>query len=330
VSLGDPVSISLVVVNKDDRGIIDTLAALRRLPPEPGWKLETIVVDASGGCLDDVRRAYPEARWIPFEPDPSKPTIAEQRNVGVSASDSDIVVFIDASCIPDGGWLPALIGPLVSDGEMLVAGSHRSAGKRGIRDEVRHFIGDRRYIDEASTLNLAVARPVFELVGGFDGDFHYGSDVDFTWRAVDAGCRIRYVPEAVVAHQWGSLRSDMRRSFQYGQARYRLYAKHPRRLRTAWRHDPEAVAYPLFLLIAPLAAINPWIAALLAIPFVKNLRHRPLLTVVDHLVYGAGILTAAAESWTGWEPGRAIDPMKPPPHRRCHRLRRSGGGMPTG
>jgi Glycosyltransferase like family 2 len=299
VSLAEPVLISLVVVNKDDRGITDTLAALRRLPAEPGWTVETIVVDASGGRLDDVRRGFPEVRWIPFDADPLKPTIPEQRNRGVSASESDVVVFLDASCVPDPGWLPALIRPLVTDGEMLVAGSHRSAGKRSIRDEVRHFVGNRRYIDEASTLNLAVARRVFELVGGFDEDFSYGSDVDFTWRAVDAGCRIRYVPEAVVAHEWGPPRSELRRSFLYGQARYRLYAKHARRRRTAWRHDPEAVAYPLFLLVAPLAVINPWIAALLAIPFVKNLRHRPLLTVTHHLVYGAGILTAAALSWAG-------------------------------
>ncbi len=302
MSLGEPLSISLVIVNKDDRGIAATLSALRRLPTEPGWTIETIVVDASGGRLDDVRRAFPEAHWIAFDADPSKPTIAEQRNRGVSASQGDVVVFLDASCVPDPGWLPELIGPLVIDGEMLVAGSHRSAAKRSIRDEVAHFIGDRHYVEEASTLNLAVARPVFELIGGFDEDFHYGSDVDFSWRAVDAGCRIRYVPEAVVAHDWGSLRSELRRSFLYGQARYRLYVKHPRRLRAVLRHDPEAVAYPLFLLIAPLAVINPWIVALLAIPFVKNMRHRPVLTVVHHLVYGAGILTAAARAGTRSSP----------------------------
>jgi GT2 family glycosyltransferase len=329
VSLAEPVSISLVVVNKDDRGIADTLGALRRLPAEPGWTVETIVVDASGGRLDDVRRAFPGVRWIAFAADPFKPTIPEQRNCGVAASQSDVVVFLDASCVPDPGWLPALVRPLVMDREVLVAGSHRSTAKRSIRDEVAHFVGDHRYIDEASTLNLAVARRVFELVGAFDEAFHYGSDVDFTWRAVDAGCRIRYVPEAVVAHDWGPLRSELRRSFLYGQARYRLYAKHAWRRRTAWRHDPEAVAYPLFLLIAPLAVINPWIAALLAIPFVKNLRHRPLLTVIHHLVYGAGILTAAALAWTGREPGRITRPVKRQPPRRCRRLRRSGGGRPT-
>jgi GT2 family glycosyltransferase len=184
----------------------------------------------------------------------------------------------------------------VLEGELLVAGSHRSAGRRGIRDEFTHFVGDRRYIGEASTLNLAVARPVFELIGGFDVSFRYGSDIDFTWRAVDAGCRIRYVPEAVVAHDWGTLRAELRRSFLYGEARHRLYAKHAGRRRTIWRRESEAVAYPLFLLIAPLAVVSPWVVALLVVPLIKNLRHRPLLTVTHHLVYGAGILAAAARA----------------------------------
>lgn len=288
-----PLSISLVVVNRDDPGIADTLAALSRLPPEPGWTVETIVVDASDGRHDDMRRVFSQVRWIPFEHNPSKPTIPEQRNRGVAASDSDVVVFIDASCVPDPGWLRALIHPLAVEGEMLAAGSHRSAGKRSIREEFSHFVGNRSYLHEASTLNLAVVRAVFERVGGFDEDFHYGSDIDFTWRAVHAGCRIKYVPDAVVAHDWGSAWSELRRSFVYGQARYRLYTKHPSRMRRAWRDDPEAICYPLFLLIAPLAVTSPWIVALLAIPFFKNLRHRPLLTVIDHLAYGAGILTAA-------------------------------------
>ncbi len=289
----------MVVVNKNDPAIADTLAALRCLPAEPGWKLETIVVDASGGRLDHVRRAFPEVRWIPFEADPRKPTIPEQRNLGVSVSEGEIVVFIDANCVPDPGWLTALVRPLTTDGEMLVAGSTRSAGKRSIRDETAHFLGDRRYIVEAPTLNLAVARRVFELIGGFDEGFHYGSDIDFTWRAVDAGCRIRYVPEAVVAHDWGTPREELRRSFLYGQARQRLYAKHAQRRQTVWQNEPDVVAYPLFLMLAPLAIISPWIVALLVIPLLKNLRHRPLLTVMHHLVYGAGILKAAALSWLG-------------------------------
>jgi glycosyltransferase involved in cell wall biosynthesis len=319
--LGSPLSLSFVIVNKDDRGVIATLEALQRLVIDPGWVAETLVVDASDGRLDDIRSRFPEVRWIPFTGSSEKPTIPEQRNVGVSNSRGAIIVFIDASCVPDPGWLPALIRPLADEGELIVAGANRSAGKRGIRDEAARFVAGSRYIREAPSLNLAVARQVFQLIGEFDETFHYGSDVDFTWRAVDAGCRIRYVPDAVVAHDWGTFRSELRRSFLYGQARYRLYAKHPQRRGDAWLDDPEAVAYPLFLVIAPLAFISRWIAALLAIPLVKNARHQPLLTVTHNLVYGAGVLTAV---------GRGLNRRARPWVRRCcHLHRRSGGGRPT-
>jgi GT2 family glycosyltransferase len=288
-------SVSFVVVNKDDRGIVETLETLERLAAETASDAETIVVDASEGRLDDVRDRFPGVRWIPFPPK-GRPTIPEQRNVGVGHSRGEVIVFIDASCVPGAGWLDALLAPMAEDGEAIVAGSHRSHGKPTIHDEDAHFVAGSRYIREAPTLNLAVAKSVFTSIGGFDEEFGYGSDVDFTWRAVDAGYQIRYVPEAVVTHDWGSLRSEIRRSFLYGQGRFRLYAKHPGRRRTAWRNDPEALAYPVLLLLAPLVLVRPRWGAVVAIPLLKNARHRPVLTVTHHLVYGSGLLSAAAKA----------------------------------
>lgn len=49
---------------------------------------------------------------------------------------------------------------------------------------------------------LAVRRSVFEEVGGFD-DVHFplhGDDVDLSWRVRGTGCRLLYVPDAVVFH----------------------------------------------------------------------------------------------------------------------------------
>jgi hypothetical protein len=280
--------LSFLIINKDDRGIERTLAAL-------GDEHEVVVVDASEGRLDDVRDRFPRARWIPFVPT-GKPTIPEQRNVSVRESTGDVMVFIDASCEPDAGWLAALVRPIAHDGEQIVAGAHRSSGDAGLRDEAGRFLAGARYLREAPTINLAVRREVFDRVGGFDEAFHYGSDVDFTWRCVDAGLRIRYAPDAVIAHDWGQTREEVRRSYLYGQARARLYAKHPHRLREAPRHDPTAVAYPLFLLLAPAALRRPSLLALLAIPFIKNARHRPLLTTAHGLVYGAGVMRGAVAS----------------------------------
>lgn len=295
-----PFSISFVVVNKDDPGLADTLEALDRIAADCPWSVDTVVVDASADRMEDLRRRFPRVRWCSFRPRSDKATIAEQRNLGVARCRGDVVIFIDASCVPDPGWLPTLVAPIIEDGEVLVAGSGRSRGPAGIRDEARHFLGDARYIREAPTLNLAVAKRVLTRIGPFDETFDYGSDIDFTWRAVDAGYRVRYAPEAVVAHEWGTTRSEMCRSFRYGRARYRLYAKHPLRRRSILRHEPETVAYPLFLVVVPFIPLFPWLAALLAIPLAKNVRHHPVSTVVHHLVYAAGIL---AEATKGYRPG---------------------------
>ena len=52
-----------------------------------------------------------------------------------------------------------------------------------------------RYLNECPTINLAFRREAFDAVGGFDEAFAYGSDVDFSWRLIDAGYRIRSVPD---------------------------------------------------------------------------------------------------------------------------------------
>ena len=75
-----------------------------------------------------------------------------------------------------------------------------------IREWDAEFRHGQEYLREAPTINVAVRhREVFHAIGGFDEGFGYGSDVDFTWRAVAEQLRVRYVPDAVVTHDWGSL-----------------------------------------------------------------------------------------------------------------------------
>jgi GT2 family glycosyltransferase len=148
-----------------------------------------------------------------------------------------------------------------------------------------------RYLTECSTINLAFHRDAFEAVGKFDESFAYGSDVDFAWRLSDRGYRIRSVPGAVVRHDWGGWRRQLRRSYVYGKARMRLYRKHHARLRHVLQHDPTAVIYPLFLLGLPLTIIFPFYPALLLVPAWRNRANGAVRVLVDHLVYGAGIVT---------------------------------------
>ena len=65
------------------------------------------------------------------------------------------------------------------------------------------------------------------------------------------------MPDAVIRHDWGGWRRQLRRSYAYGQARARLYRKHPARLRRVLRDEPMVVVYPAFLLGLPLTLVFP-------------------------------------------------------------------------
>jgi cellulose synthase/poly-beta-1,6-N-acetylglucosamine synthase-like glycosyltransferase len=286
---------SIVVINKDDPGIRETLVALSSEPDVRTGRAEVIVVDASEGRLNAIRDATPGVSWIAFTPLPGRSSIPHQRNVGVRASRGDTIVFIDASCVPDDNWLAEVLAPIRVGEEVAVAGAHRSTGGAGLRDTAIARRGSRRYIDEAPTINFAITRYVFDQLGGFDESFRYGSDVDLSWRLIDAGYRLRYAPRSVVAHDWGDARAEMRRSFAYGRARADLLLKHRSRWRRLLGPDLPALVYPVLLVLLPLLARRPRRLLILVVPLVRNRGHRPASALIDHFVYGAGVLRSLAD-----------------------------------
>jgi GT2 family glycosyltransferase len=290
--------LSVVLISKDEPALGDTLAALAA-DPHPTRPLEVVVVDASAGRLDRVRRRHPGVRWLDFTPPAGvATTIPHQRNAGVREATGDPVVFVDAGCIPVRGWLERLVAPVLDGREAVVCGGVSAT------DGAPHYERTRAtlqvdYVEDCPTLNLAFRRDVFDEVGGFDESFAYGSDVDFAWRVRAAGHRIRFEPDAEVAHDWGGARRQLRRAFRYGSARAHLYRKHPRRRLAALREDPIVVAYPLFLLGLPLATRLRAYPLLLLVPLVRNRGARPLETVALHLAFGAGVLRELA-GWSRW------------------------------
>lgn len=290
---------SIVVINKDDRGIAGTLQALVALEAVRRREAEVIVVDASEGRLADLARRFDCVRWVDFQPIAGQVTIPHQRNAGVRASTGDIVVFIDASCLPADGWLEGLCAPLRAGEETIVAGSHLSVGGESLRDQATHRLAGRNYLEEAPTINLAVRREVVEELGGFDESFAYGSDVDLSWRAVSAGHRIRYVPDAVITHDWGGAGTDARRSYVYGRARARLFCKHRERWPDLLGRDAPVLVYPLYLLVLlPLSLRRPYLHLALVVPLWRNRGRRPVLSLAHHFLYGLGVLREVASTAT--------------------------------
>ena len=284
--------ISIVIISKDEPSLDETLTGVCAQAHELAEPCEVVVVDASDGRLDAVRRLHDaRVRWLQFEPITGlSVSIPHQRNAGVEAARGDIIVFTDAGCQPEVGWLANLVAPLRDDEYVTVGPARSVSGDAGVYDGWAEKLYGSRYLSECGAGNLAFRCQAFDAVGGFDNRFAYGSDVDFSWRLVDAGYRLRNVRDAVVYHDFGTRRRQLRRSYVYGKARTRLYRKHPTRLRRVLRTDPMVVIYPAFLLGLPLTTAFPLYPALLLIPAWRNRSQGVLKVIVDHLIFGVGVL----------------------------------------
>lgn len=130
------------------------------------------------------------------------------RNRGAADARGRWLVFTDADCLPRPDWLEALDRAISRDadhallaGPVDVVGSSSSPSPAEIYDIVKG-IPQERYLGRgyAATANLAVSRPLFDLVGGFDGGRLSGGDADFCRRAGAKGYRIALVDDARVDH----------------------------------------------------------------------------------------------------------------------------------
>jgi GT2 family glycosyltransferase len=283
-------SVSVVIVNKDDRHLAETLDALA---PFVGTTVqEVVVVDASRGDLDDIRRSNEWVRWTDYQQPPGvRTSIAHQRNLGVRLAEGDIIVFTDAGCLPESGWLERLLAPIFEDGEDVTCGPARAIGKSIYSGDRWWGNSDAKYVSTATTINIAFRSEAFDAVGGFDESFGSAEDIDFTWRLTDSGYRLRWVPDAVVLHDWGSPKRQVRRSFFYGRGMCRLLRKHPHRIEASARENSVPFVYSIFILGLPLTLKWRWYPLLLLWPIWRQRNEElPWIVLVDHLSVGAGVL----------------------------------------
>lgn len=148
------------------------------------------------------------------------------RNAGAAAARGRWLVFTDADCLPEPGWLAAYAGAATGAGAGAGTGGLMAGPVRmvlpddptpaAIFDAVRGIPQD-RYVARGygATANLAVRADIFAALGGFDATRLSGGDAEFCRRAGRAGHAVTLVPGAVVSHparaDWASLVAKARR-----------------------------------------------------------------------------------------------------------------------
>ena len=280
---------TILIINKNDRGVAKTLDVIASMKTK--YMPETIVVDASGGKLADIYKRFPNVRCINFKPVEDKPiTIAEQRNVGVDAAKSKIILFIDANSIPKAGSMDKLVQAITKDHEDIAVGNILSEGTKSIYDQCDTYRQGKKYLKECGALSLTFKKSAYKNIGGFDTSFDYGSDIDFCWSAKKCGYKIRYLPKATFTHDWGDTKENVVRDYRYGIARGRLLNKHPGRFVDIFMQDPASLVYAVYILGLPLTVFFWPYPLIIVLLLIKNIRKNPFSVAKSHLIYSFGMI----------------------------------------
>jgi glycosyltransferase involved in cell wall biosynthesis len=293
-----PPIVSVVIPTYNaEKTIILNLSALAK--QECLFEYEIIVVD--DGSSDGTRNLT--AKFIEELDDSSKIRLvgvshggpAAARNTGVKEAQSDIVLFLDADCIPQEKWLSSMVEYLFSDSSVAgVGGTYKTLNTEsptarfvGYDIAYRHSRLD-KFVDHIGTYSAAFRKKALLDVGLFDQAFAQADseDNDLAYRLVDRGYKLVFQPKAVVSHPHPSkARLFLLRQFQRASWRTALYSKHPRKIRepdkyTSWQTQLQPFVWiVLGLLMVPLLLLNPLLIAFL-----------PIFGAVGVLLLNAGFL----------------------------------------
>ncbi len=203
----------------------------------------------------------------------SRPGSYAARQTGLEQARGAVVVFLDADCIVQPGWLEALVHALDAADTLIagaaVVGDPTQCGVIARYSSRCNLLSQQLTLDHArgpflQTASLAVRTAQARAAGGFDVDLFSAGDADFCWRlqALHPGMKLVECSAARVWHRHretaGALYAQFRR---YGQGDVAMVHKHglkPLRALAGLALDSLRVvaALPLALLLSPVALLR--------------------------------------------------------------------------
>jgi glycosyltransferase involved in cell wall biosynthesis len=224
----------------------DTLEAVFDQTPNKDINYEVIVVD--NGSTDSTKQLI--AEFIATLPDRHhdnlkycfevQPGLSYARNRGLEEASGEIIVFTDDDILPESIWLEQIRQEFVSDPELHLFGgrvllaSPKLQPVSIITSETAQTHTSPEACASVIGANLAFRREVFDEVGNFDvrlgagSFFSGGEDVEFLYRAMRTGYKLRYAPSATVYHNHDRLSHEQACGveFNYGKGEVAYLSKH--------------------------------------------------------------------------------------------------------
>ena len=279
--------VSVVVPTRDRVGRLRRL--LDSLRQQSLRELEVIVVDDASvrGTPELLRREVEgEVEAPPLEVRalrrevPGGPSAA--RNDGWPLARAPLVAFVDDDCVATPDWLRELVAAAEAAPGAVVQGrtlpDPREADRLGPYSRSLWVEEPGPYYQAC---NILYPRELLERLGGFDAEaFPYvGEDTDLAWRALAAGARIEWAPDALVHHAVAKLGplGALRLAARWTPS-IRLFARHPA-LRGAQLTYGVFWKGSHYLLVRALAALlvrrrSRLLALWLGAPYVRHLLKR--------------------------------------------------------
>ena len=265
-ALPEMLSVVVPVLNCED--LIEVqLEALAKQDYTGDW--EVLVVDnGSTDATVEVAKAYadrlPSLRIIDAS---TRRGVSHARNCGARAAEGDVILICDA----DDRVRPTWVRKMAEASRSLdIIGGYLDT--RALNDvETRSWrnpfapsalpTGMLNHLPYAVGANVGVTRTCFEAIDGWREEYICGGDdVDFSWRAQQAGFRLGMAPGAVIDYRYRTGLSALYRQFVgYGLADPLVYVNH--RARGMPASDPKL-------------ALRAWLRVIARSPLVLTTRRR--------------------------------------------------------
>ena len=222
-----------------------TLRGLTQLvPPACPWELLIVDNASTDGTLQlasasDWRTPAMNVRVVREE----KLGVANARNRAIQEATAEYIVFMDDDETPDPHWLNTYERVILAERpdalgggiEVMFEDAWRPAW---LQDELLGFLGQLAHGSAAHRLvapdtpiftgNSAYRKEIFARIGGFDAGLGRkgsantgGEDTEIYRRMIDSGCKVWWVPDAVIHHriQAGKLRRSYFLDLHFRQGR---------------------------------------------------------------------------------------------------------------